>query len=65
MGCDLIVISLVVIVVVTLENKVNSEPDLFKFVQVGFQVGLEFDNKSILYYPTQNILFCVVQVIQK
>ena len=27
----------------TRENKVNSEPDLFKFVQVGFQVGLEFD----------------------
>ena len=38
---------LVVIVLETLENKVNSEPDLFKFVQirsVGFQVGLDFDN---------------------
>ena len=44
MGFDTIEINLVVIVVVTLENKVNSEPDLFKFVHVGFQVGLEFDN---------------------
>ena len=31
---------MVLLVVVTLENKVNSEPDLFKFVQVEFQVGL-------------------------
>ena len=41
------VLLLVVIVLETLENKVNSEPDLFKFVQirsVGFQVGLDFDN---------------------
>ena len=31
----------------TLENKVNSKPDLLKFVQVGFEVGLEFDNSKL------------------